>query len=95
MNIFKKQAFEALNNEINESNNFWDSYEAIDRTIRNFITGEDDDNEWVSTVINNVGHDYYMFRVWFDEQSNKPEDWSEKQFELITEWNESFKNMEI
>jgi len=88
----KQVAFEALKIEVNESNTFWDSYDALNELLPTFITGDEDDNDWINTIINFVGHDYYMFKIWFEEQSTKSDDWSQKQFELITKWNKNLKN---
>ena len=89
----KETAFEALKIQIDKDDFFWDSYEAIDKVMREFITGDDNDNDWVSVIINFVGHDYYIFKIWFEEQSTKPDEWSKKQFELINEWFENLKNL--
>jgi hypothetical protein len=91
--IQKETAFEALKIQIDEDDFFWDSYEAIDKVMREFITGDDNDNDWVSVIINFVGHDYYIFKIWFEEQSTKPDEWSKKQFELINEWFENLNNL--
>ena len=87
----KEIAFEALKIEVNESNTFWDSYDALDELLPSFITGEADDVDWLNNVINFVGHDYYMFRIWFGEQLIHPNKWTASQLEVIEKFNNILK----
>lgn len=91
----KQIAFEALKNEVIESNKFWDSFDALDKLLPPFITGEADDTEWLNIVINYVGHDYDMFRNWFGIQLTHSKKWTASQLEVIRKFNNALNDKKL
>jgi hypothetical protein len=71
---------------------YWDSIEQIDFWLKEFLRGNEEDIDWMNDAVNAIGHDYYAIKQWFMFQSDYPELWPKKCFEIIKVFSSAFKS---
>jgi hypothetical protein len=72
----------------------WESIEEVDFWLREFIRDKSNDNDYLNTVINMIGHDYWAIKQWFFIQDSNQKLWTNKSFSLIKLWANSFRGNE-
>ncbi len=98
--VFKtaQEAHIALKAEIYQNQNVnyvGDDISAIDFWFKEFIRDEDEDIDWLNHIINvYFGYDCTAIKAWFYSQSEHPELWTDKSFELIRRFSDEYKSFE-
>lgn len=89
-----QEAYVALNNELNNSYFDWDSMKQIDFWLKEFIREDEEDLAWLNLAVNSISHDCITIEMWFYNQSQYPELWSEKSFKLIEAFSDAYKSFD-
>jgi hypothetical protein len=72
----------------------WESIEEVDFWLREFLRNKRNDNDYLNTVINMIGHDYWAIKQWFFIQESNKALWKNKSFSLIELWAAEFRGAE-
>ena len=87
--IFKYDTCENAFNALIESleHDFeWDSIDEVGFWLEEFIRDSIYDEDWLNTVINTIGSDYWAIKNWFLIQETKEELWTDESYSLIELW---------